>query len=301
MVNLGEEIERFFKCFNLQICDCATLTNLICAKTSVEMRNTMNNKNLKKWNIKAVLIYDGSSYDGWQRLVTEGKNKSIQYIIEDVLSNCLEEEVKITGSGRTDKGVHALYQVINFISKARLDLDILKNEVNRLLPEDIKVLAMSYASINFHSRFDAKRKTYEYRLVKEDNQSVFTRKYTYPVQNNINVDAMKKGAEYLVGTHDFKAYSTDKKDKKSTVRTIHSIEIMNVCDYTTKYKDEIRIVITGNAFLYNMVRIIVGTLVEVGEGKKCPMDVKEILESKNRSLAGTTISCQGLFLKKVDY
>lgn len=261
----------------------------------------MNNKKQKKWNIKAVLMYDGSSYDGWQRLVTEGKNKSLQYIIEQVLSDCIKEEVKITGSGRTDKGVHALHQVINFSSKTRLDLDILKNEVNGLLPEDIKVLSMSYASINFHSRFDAKKKTYEYRLVKEDNQSVFTRKYTYPVQNNIDIKAMIIGAEFLIGTHDFKAYSTDKKDKKSTVRTIHSIEIKNVCDYTTKYKDEIRIEITGNGFLYNMVRIIVGTLVEVGEGKKSPIDVKNILESKNRSLAGATIGCQGLFLKKVDY
>ena len=150
----------------------------------------MNNKKQKKWNIKAVLMYDGSSYDGWQRLVTEGKNKSLQYIIEEVLSDCIKEEVKIKGSGRTDKGVHALHQVINFSSKTRLDLDILKNEVNGLLPEDIKVLSMSYASINFHSRFDAKKKTYEYRLVKEDNQSVFTRKYTYPVQNNIDIKAM---------------------------------------------------------------------------------------------------------------
>ena len=160
---------------------------------------------------------------------------------------------------------------------------------------------MSYASINFHSRYDAKKKTYEYRLVKEEDKSVFTRKYAYPVPNNIDINLMREGAKYLIGTHDFKAYSTHRKDKKSTVRNISSINIINVCDHTTRYKNEIRISITGNGFLYNMVRIIVGTLIEVGEGKKSPMDVKAILESKDRSLSGMTISPMGLFLKKVDY
>lgn len=261
----------------------------------------MNDRNKSKWNIKAILMYDGSSYEGWQRLIVEGKNKSIQYIIEDILSNCLEEEIKITASGRTDKGVHALHQVINFASNTKYNLELLRNELNGLLPEDIKIIHMSYVNMNFHSRYFAKRKTYEYRLVKEENQSVFNRKYTYPVPNNIDVNLMQEGAKYLIGTHDFKAYSTHKKDKKSTVRTIYSIDIINVCDSTTRYKNEIRFSITGNGFLYNMVRIVVGTLIEVGEGKKLPIDVKAILESKDRSLSGMTINPKGLFLKKVDY
>lgn len=249
-----------------------------------------------------LLMYDGNSYSGWQRLGLSEKNNSIQGILEETISSYLGEEIHITGSGRTDAGVHALGQVANFKSNTKIKLSALMEDINRKLPEDIRILKIEYVDNDFHSRYSAVSKTYEYRIDTGERQSVFSRKYTYHVPETLNIENMKKAAEYLIGTHDFKAFSTDRKDLKSTVRTIYDINI-----YKPLIKDnyhnqnELRIQVTGNGFLYNMVRIITGTLISVGEGKMSANDIELILKNKKREMAGITLNPQGLFLIKVRY
>lgn len=239
-------------------------------------------------------MYDGSSYAGWQRLGRQNKKPSIQYILEECISEYLGESIQIIGSGRTDAGVHALGQVANFHCRSRLPVDILRRNINSKLPEDIIILELEDVSKEFHSRYSAKAKTYEYRVDLREPPSVFTRKYVYHVSNAVNIEAMKKASDFLIGTHDFKAFSTDRKDKKSTIRTVESITI-------NKHENELKIRITGDGFLYNMVRIIVGTLLEIGEGLRKPEDIPAIIKGNSRHLAGKTMSSHALFLIDVRY
>ncbi|MDF2589330.1 MAG: tRNA pseudouridine synthase [Anaerocolumna sp.] len=253
-------------------------------------------------NIKILLMYDGNSYSGWQRLGLSEKNNSIQGILEETISSYLGEEIHITGSGRTDAGVHALGQVANFKSNTKIKLSALMEDINRKLPEDIRILKIEYVDNDFHSRYSAVSKTYEYRIDTGERQSVFSRKYTYHVPETLNIENMKKAAEYLIGTHDFKAFSTDRKDLKSTVRTIYDINIYKpLIKDNCHNQNELRIQVTGNGFLYNMVRIITGTLISVGEGKMPANDIELILKNKKREMAGITLNPQGLFLIKVRY
>ena len=257
---------------------------------------------ISKRNIKIIIKYDGSRYSGWQRLgktdvdaVSKSvKKTSIQAVLEDSLSKLLEEDIQLIGSGRTDAGVHALGQVANFYSSTKLPLSKILIDINRLLPEDIAVVDIKDVDLDFHSRYSAKAKTYEYRIYMGETQSVFLRKYTYHEPNRLNIEHMRKAASYLVGTHDFKGFSTDRKDGKSTVRTIEDI-------YFHINENVLSIGITGNGFLYNMVRIIIGTLIEVGEGKRGSDDMLNILRSKDRQKAGITVSGHGLFLYQVSY
>jgi tRNA pseudouridine38-40 synthase len=253
-------------------------------------------------NIKMLLMYDGNGYSGWQRLGLSEKNNSIQGILEETISTYLGEEIHIIGSGRTDAGVRALGQVANFKSNTKLKLSTIMKDMNQLLPEDIKILEIEDVDKDFHSRYSAISKTYEYRIDNGERQSVFSRKYTYHVPEELNIDNMKKAAEYLIGTHDFRAFSTDRKDMKSTVRTIYDIAIYKPL-LKDKYhnQNELRIQITGNGFLYNMVRIITGTLLTVGEGKMSADDINLILKNKKREMAGITLTPQGLFLIEVRY
>lgn len=256
----------------------------------------------KKRNIKLIMEYDGSGYAGWQRLGTDTRKPTIQSVLEECLSSCLEEDIKVIGSGRTDAGVHAFGQTANFYCSCLLHPGEIKASVNLFLPEDIKVLHMEEADRNFHSRYSARSKTYEYRITQGDVQSVFTRKYSFLVSEPLNTAAMEKGAGYLLGTHDFKAFSSDRKDGKSTVRTINEIKIDTFPGrYQKNYGSEIRVTITGDGFLYNMVRIITGTLIEIGKGRRRPEDIPIILKSKVREEAGPTVTSQGLFLVKVNY
>jgi tRNA pseudouridine38-40 synthase len=253
-------------------------------------------------NIKMLLMYDGSGFSGWQRLGLSEKNNTIQGILEESISSYLGEEIHIIGSGRTDAGVHAIEQVANFRCKTSLSLDEMMLNLNQKLPEDIKILKLEDVDIDFHSRYSAKSKTYEYRIDIGEKQSVFTRKYTHHLPVPLNTKNMEKAAAYLIGTHDFKAFSTDRKDLKSTVRTIYNIIIYKPAAQSNNYQqNELRIQITGNGFLYNMVRIMVGTLISVGEGKITPDDVKHILKDKKREMAGITMNPQGLFLIQVRY
>lgn len=245
-------------------------------------------------------MYDGTRYSGWQRVFNnKSERPSIQGLIEEKLTHLLKEEILITSSGRTDAGVHAFSQVVNFKTVNKMELSILNKQINELLPEDIVIFNLSEVSKEFHSRYDAKKKTYVYYIDVNDRASVFNRSYSYPLGSKLDIDQMSKAANYLTGTHDFKAFCTDRKDGKSTVRTIYEIKIE-----TTNERhgaSEVKVEITGNGFLYNMVRIIVGTLIEVGLFKRTPESINEALIHKSRMKAGITLGSQGLFLKEVEY
>lgn len=245
-------------------------------------------------NIKITLMYDGSNYSGWQRLGRQNRKPSIQAVLEERISACLGEEIRIIGSGRTDAGTHALRQVANFHCHIVKPAEDMRKEINILLPEDIAILELEEAEKDFHSRYRVKAKTYEYRIDMGEKQNVFTRKYTCHVPGLLNLGNMERASEYFIGSHDFKAFSTDRKDNKSTVRTVESITF-------TRKENELRIAVTGNGFLYNMVRIIAGTLIEVGEGIRRPEDMADILAGRDRSKAGPTASSHALFLYDVRY
>ncbi|BCJ92636.1 tRNA pseudouridine synthase A [Anaerocolumna cellulosilytica] len=263
------------------------------------MEKRANHK--KTRNIKLVMQYDGSAYGGWQRLGSTSGKPGIQKVLEETISECLKEDINVIGSGRTDTGVHALGQTANFHCSSTMSLDCMKSLINTNLPEDIKIIIMETASIDFHSRYSARSKTYKYFIDSEEVPSVFTRKYALHVPEVLNFEAMKKGASYLIGTHDFKAFCTDRKDGKSTVRTIEAIEI-NRTDRSIKYAEGyFCIAITGDGFLHHMIRIIVGTLLEVGKGMRAPEEIEKILKSRRRDKAGVTVYPNGLFLTKVRY
>lgn len=247
-----------------------------------------------KRNIKLLIEYDGSRYDGWQRLGRQGASATIQGKIEEVLCKMTGENVELTGSGRTDAGVHAYAQVANFHTDTELKCWEIKHYLNRYLPMDIAVTYVADVPERFHSRYNAKSKKYLYRIATGDVPSVFDRKYTYYCFDKLDIPAMKRAAGYFIGEHDFKAFCSIKKSNKTTVREIYSINI----DRTEK---EIQLTFHGSGFLYNMIRIMVGTLIEVGKGEREPEDIKRVLESRDREQAGPTISPQGLFLLDVEY
>lgn len=243
-------------------------------------------------NIKFTVSYDGTRYNGWQR--QDNTDNTIQGKLEQLLSRMTGENVEIDGSGRTDGGVHAHGQVANFHTNATMTTEEMMQYMNTYLPMDIAVLDVKDASERFHSRLNVKRKTYCYHIWNSSVPNVFERKYSYQVSEKLNLEAMKEAAAYLLGTHDFKAFCARKKMKKSTVRMMESIEF-------EKNGDMLLITYKGNGFLYNMVRILTGTLIEVGRGERSSLSVKEALESKSRDKAGFTAPAQGLFLEKVDY
>lgn len=243
-------------------------------------------------NIKLLIAYDGSRYNGWQR--QENTENTIQGKLETLLSKMTGEMVEIHGSGRTDAGVHAKGQVANFHTDTKMTTEEIKEYMNEYLPMDIAVLEVKDAAERFHSRLNVKRKTYCYHIWNSQVPNVFARKYSYQVPEPLDLEGMKKAASYLLGTHDFKSFCARKKMKKSTVRMIESIDFQ-------KEGDMIQITYRGNGFLYNMVRILTGTLIEVGKGERQPAEMKEILESQERAKAGFTAPAQGLFMERVDY
>ena len=247
-----------------------------------------------KKNIKIVLEYDGSRYDGWQK--QGNTDNTIQGKIEAILYKWSVEEIEIHGSGRTDAGVHARGQVANF----HIDQKICPNAktameyLNQYLPEDVRVLSAEEMPDRFHSRLLAVRKTYSYSVDMAPKKSVFERKYVWGLGEHLDLAAMRMAAEYFVGEHDFKSFCSNKKMKKSTVRTIETIRIEET-------GTKVVFSYTGNGFLYNMVRILTGTLVEVGLGKRKPEEMKTILAAMNREAAGMTAPPEGLFLESVEY
>jgi tRNA pseudouridine38-40 synthase len=242
-------------------------------------------------NYKLVIQYDGGRYKGWQRL-GNGEN-TIQGKIENVLSEMAGKKIEIIGSGRTDAGVHALAQVANF----KIDGDFSESEImdylNRYLPQDISVIEVTAVQDRFHARYNAKNKTYLYKIWNRKYTHPFMRKYSMHVEKVLNIAEMEKACEYFIGEHDFTAFSNAKSKKKSMVRNIYSIEMGENDGFL-----EIRI--RGNGFLYNMVRKIVGTLIKVGLGELEAEDIPAILQSRERDKAGFA-DANGLYLEKIDF
>lgn len=242
-------------------------------------------------NIKIEIEYNGKGFHGWQRLP---RLKTVQGEIEKTLTEITGENIKIIGSGRTDAGVHALGQVANFRTNCNIPLNILLEILNLKLDSKIKIKNIEEVSNKFHSRYSLKAKTYRYVINNNSNISPIFNEYEYFVNKKLNIYLMRKAASFLIGTHDFKAFKTPQMIKKNTIRTIYDIKIY--------YSDSrIFIEITGNGFLYNMVRIIAGTLIDVGLGKIKVSQIPLILDSKNRELSGETLPANALYLLKVRY
>jgi len=243
-------------------------------------------------NFKLTIAYDGTRYLGWQRQDAH-KDKTIQGKLETIISKMAGQEIEIIGSGRTDAGVHASAQVANFHWQTKETERYVKDYINKYLPEDIAVTEAKEVSERFHSRYNVKDKTYLYRINIANTHPIFERKYVYHKPGSYQIDKMRDAARFLLGTHDFKGFSS-KNTKKETVREIYDLKID--CLDT-----EIDIYIKANGFLYNMVRIIVGTLIEIGLGEREVKDVQTVLAKKDRAFAGFTAPPQGLILKEVNY
>lgn len=222
-------------------------------------------------NLRMTIQYDGSRYNGWQK--QKHGESAIQYKIENVLSKMTGEEVQLIGCGRTDAGVHAENYIANFHTQCELSTESMLDYLYEFLPEDIVVKSVEEAGERFHARYNVKSKTYVYTINNCRFRNVFNRKYEYHIEDELNLDEMRKAAQILVGTHDFKSFTNLKNSNKSTVKTINFINIH-------KENNIIKIEVNGESFLLNMVRIIVGTLLEVGTRKLKADDVEKILERK---------------------
>lgn len=253
-------------------------------------------------NFKMILQYEGTRFKGWQK--QESTDNTIQGKLEALLTKMIGEKIEVQGSGRTDAGVHAFGQVANFHADTQMSTDEILQYMNTYLPEDIAVISLKEVPERFHSRLNAKGKTYCYRVIHSGLPHVFDRRYAYAVEQELDVEAMREAAEYLVGTHDFKAFTSNKKGKKSTVRRVEKISIERVQSTSmlfSKEQDEIRFTYSGNGFLYHMVRIMTGTLLEVGMHKRKPEEIAEILDSGCRERAGELVPAKGLTLMEVRY
>lgn len=249
-----------------------------------------------KRNYKMTVRYDGTRYFGWEH--QPNQEMTIQGKLETVLSRMVDvpedRPVTVIGAGRTDAGVHAQAMTANVLLDTEMTEQEIQAYMNRYLPDDISVDELKICADRFHSRFKAKGKTYCYTCYCGEAKPVFDRKYVTVLEKMPNLDAMKKAAESLTGMHDFKSFCGNSHMKKSTVRLVDEIEIRQRGPY-------IRFYVHGSGFLQNMVRILVGTLLEVGYKRMKPEDMESILEAKDRKLAGPTAPAQGLCLIKVDY
>ena len=242
-------------------------------------------------NLRLDICYDGTRYRGWQRLA--GADNTIQGKIEQCLSKILGEEIEISGSGRTDAGVHAQGQVANFHCESTMPAGQILENLRRYLPEDIGIYSCKDCSPRFHARLNAKEKTYCYRIWNSDSPCVFQRRYVAVMPEKMDVDAMKAAAQQLCGEHDFSAFCGNPKFKKSTVRYIRDIRL-------ERDGDEFQIYFTGNGFIHNQVRIMVGTLIEVGRGERQAGSIPELFGGK-REQAGFLAPGKGLCLMEVRY
>jgi len=242
-------------------------------------------------NLRLDICYDGTRYRGWQRL--SGTDNTIQGKIETALSRILGEPIEISGSGRTDAGVHAKGQVANFHCESSMAAPEILAQLRRYLPEDIGIYSCKDCSERFHARLNAKEKTYQYRIWNSDQPCVFDRRFVTVLPEKLDIYAMQEAAAHFCGEHDFAAFCGNPKFKKSTVRFIRSLDVRRI-------GEEIRITVTGNGFLHNMVRIIVGTLIEVGRGERSIDSIPELFGGK-RAQAGFLVPPQGLCLLEVEY
>ena len=245
--------------------------------------------------IKAIVSYDGSSFSGYQ--IQPGK-RTVQLELENVLCSMHKGEiVKVVASGRTDAGVHATGQVIHFDSPLTIPMENWRTALNVQLPGDIRILSVEQVRDDFHARYDATGKTYRYIWSLDQVHSPFERNYTVHADRyKPNIELMKESTVYLLGTHDFSSFCASKTSVKDFVRTVHSIELE-----LKKETNQLHMVINGNGFLYNMVRIIAGTMWEIAIGKKSVGELRGIVESCDRSQAGKTAPAHGLYLENVEY
>ena len=242
-------------------------------------------------NLRIDLCYDGTRYRGWQRLA--GVDNTLQGKLEQTLSTILGEEIEISGSGRTDAGAHAMGQVANFHCRSTMPAEEILQNLRRYLPEDIGIYSCKEASERFHARLNAVTKTYRYRIWNSQTPCVFERRFVTVLPEKLDTGAMEKAAKHLLGEHDFSAFCAAKGKKKSTVRRVDAIEIR-------RQGEELVIDVTGNGFLYNMVRIMVGTLVEVGLHQRSADSVSDLFGGK-RASAGMLMPAKGLCLMEVTY
>ena len=242
-------------------------------------------------NLRLDICYDGTRYRGWQRL--PGRDDTIQGKLETTLSRILGEAIEISGSGRTDAGVHAKGQVANFHCESAMSTGEILEQLRRYLPEDIGIYSCKEVSPRFHARLNAKEKTYRYRIWNSPMPCVFDRRYVTVISEPLDLEKMRQTAAWFPGEHDFSAFCGNAKIKKSTVRFIRSLEVNRV-------GEEVQITVTGNGFLHNMVRIIAGTLIEAGRGERMPESVAELFGGK-RADAGFLAPAQGLCLLEVEY
>lgn len=243
-------------------------------------------------NFRIVLQYEGTKYQGWQKQVST--DNTIQGKLENVLTKMAGETVEVHGAGRTDAGVHAKGQVAHFKCNTDKSEQEIMEYLNHYLPEDVAVIAIKEAAERFHARLNAIGKIYQYRIINSSIPHIFDRRYASIIEEPLDIEKMKETAKVLIGTHDFQAFTSAKKGKKSTVRTIYAIDI-------EKVGEEIILTYKGDGFLYHMVRIITGTLIEAGLSKKKKEDVLEALAAKERKNAGFLAEAKGLTLLEVLY
>ena len=243
-------------------------------------------------NIKLVIEYDGKDFNGWQK---QPNKLNIQGTIEKAIERITGEEVELNSSGRTDSGVHALNQVANFKTNSNLEIEKWPFALNSNLKKSIIIKSAEEVDERFHSRLSCKRKTYRYVINNSKFGTAIYRNLETHIPQKLNIEDMQKAIKYFEGEHDFKAFKASGTSSKSSVRTIYKAEVKQMPD------DKIYIELTGNGFLYNMVRIISGTLVDVGLGKIKPEEISDIIDSKKRENAGKTLPPQGLYLLNVEY
>lgn len=242
-------------------------------------------------NIKLIIEYDGKSFNGWQK---QPNKLNIQGEIEKVIGEITGEEIDLIASGRTDAGVHSLGQTANFKTNSNIPIEKFPIAINSKLKKSIVIKSAEEVDERFHSRYSVKSKKYRYTINNSQYGSAIYRDMEYHFPFDLDVQKMQEAAQFFEGEHDFKAFKASGTSSKSSVRTIFKAEVI-------KNEDRIYIELTGNGFLYNMVRIISGTLVDVGTGKIKPEEIKDIIESKERIRAGKTLPARGLCLVEVNY
>lgn len=243
-------------------------------------------------NFKMIVEYDGAAYCGWQR---QPNGTSIQQILEEAVGRITSDKVTLIGSGRTDAGVHAINQVANFKSPTALPVEKIFRGVNSVLPPDVVVKNLEEVPIDFHAQRDVQSKVYVYRICNQNLRPVLGREYCWHIRYPLDLAKMREAADYLPGTHDFSCFCATGTDVKDRVRTLTAITIETGPDGL------IEITVEAKGFLKYMVRNIVGTLTEVARGKRQPEEMHEIIDSRNRNIAGVTAPACGLFLKEVKY
>ncbi len=242
-------------------------------------------------NIKLKIAYDGTAYHGWQ---TQLNKATVQETIEHAISVVMKQKVNLTGSGRTDSGVHALGQVANFTADTNIPAGKIKIALNANLPTDIRIIESEDVNPEFNSRFDAHDKTYMYQIYNDKVWNPFYIRYSCFVPSVLDFEKMQAAVKSLEGTHDFRSFMAAGSQAKTTVRTVYETNLV-------KEDKLIKLYITGNGFLYNMVRIISGTLIDIGKGVKPTGCIEEALNKSDRNLLGKTAEPQGLFLMNVNY